>query len=101
MGSDLLEAEKDPLKKQLDPAEEEKLSGDMRELYDRLLPSAASEERRMKFVQKLETLLNSQWPGNEIKVHVFGSTGNKLCTSNSDGARLIMQIASKRDIILT
>ena len=72
-------------KKYLNPQEEEKLSGDMRELYDRLLPSAESEERRSKFVQKLESLLNKQWPRNDIKVHVFGSSGNMLCTSDSDG----------------
>ena len=72
-------------KKYLDPKEEGKLSGDMRELYDRLLPSRESEERRASFVQKLDHLLNDQWPGNKIKVHVFGSSGNMLCTSDSDG----------------
>ena len=72
-------------KKYLDPNEEGKLSGDMRELYDRLLPSNESEERRTKFVHKVETLLNKQWPGNSIKVFVFGSSGNKLYTTDSDG----------------
>lgn len=72
-------------KKYLDPAEEEKLSGDMRELYGRLLPSGESDQRRAKFVQKLEQILNQQWTGSEIKVHVFGSSGNMLCTSDSDG----------------
>ena len=72
-------------KKYLDPNEEKKLSGDMRELYDRLLPSNESEERRAKFVHKVETLLNKQWPGNNIKVFVFGSSGNKLYTTDSDG----------------
>lgn len=57
----------------------------MRELYDRILPSAESEERRAKFKQKLERILNEQWPGNDIKVHVFGSSGNMLCSSDSDG----------------
>ena len=72
-------------KKYLDPKEEGKLSGDMRELYDRILPSRESEERRAMFVQKLDRLLNKQWPGNKIEVHVFGSSGNMLCTSDSDG----------------
>jgi DNA polymerase sigma len=72
-------------KKTLDPDEDDKLSGDMRELYDRLLPTEDSERRRRSFVQKLERILHNEWPGNEFKVHVFGSSGNMLCTSDSDG----------------
>lgn len=85
IGGDLLERPRTPPKKYLNPAEEDKLSGDMRELYDRILPSKSSEERRAKFTQKLEHMLNQEWPGNEIKVHVFGSSGNMLCSSDSDG----------------
>ena len=85
LGGDRLERVTSGLKKQLDPNEEEKLSGDMRELYDRILPSTESEDRRAKFVEKLERILNGQWPGNHIKVHVFGSSGNLLCTTDSDG----------------
>ena len=73
------------VKKHLDPAEEEKLTGDMRELYDRLLPSAESEDRRARFVRKLEKILNDRWPGHGIKAHVFGSSGNLLCSNDSDG----------------
>ena len=29
--------------------------------------------------------LNERWPGYDIRVHVFGSSGNLLCTSDSDG----------------
>ena len=85
IGGDQLERAKAPPKKFLNPAEEGKLSGDMRELYDRILPSAESDQRRADFVQKLERILNEQWPGSDIKVHVFGSSGNKLCTNDSDG----------------
>lgn len=85
IGGDLLERPRTPPKKYLNPAEEDKLSGDMRELYDRILPSRNSEERRAKFTKKLEHMLNQEWPGNEIKVHVFGSSGNMLCSSDSDG----------------
>lgn len=85
VGGDLLERPKCMPKKYLNPMEENKLSGDMRELYDRILPSTESEIRRAKFVQKLEKILNERWPKNEIKVHVFGSSGNMLCTSDSDG----------------
>ncbi|OAX78035.1 hypothetical protein ACJ72_07660, partial [Emergomyces africanus] len=84
LGSELLPKELGPVKEQLDPADEKKLSGDMRELYDRLLPSEESEQRRLKFVNKLEKLLNKQWPGKDIRVRVFGSSGNKLCSSDSD-----------------
>lgn len=71
-------------KKVLEPDEHEKLSGDMRELYDRLLPSDESEERRALLVKKLERLLNEEWPGNDIRVNVFGSSGNLLSSSDSD-----------------
>ncbi|KAF2191535.1 hypothetical protein K469DRAFT_557178 [Zopfia rhizophila CBS 207.26] len=82
--SDPLEKAKEEPKKALDPNEEGKLSGDMRELYDRLLPTGESAERRLTFVKKLENILQSEWPGNEFKVHVFGSSGNLLYTSESD-----------------
>jgi len=85
VGGDLLERPKSIPKKFLNPMEENKLSGDMRELYDRILPSTESEIRRAKFVKKLEKILNERWPRDEIKVHVFGSSGNMLCTSDSDG----------------
>src|SRR5271170_5869955 len=76
LGPDKLEAEVKPLKAHLNPAEDEKLSGDMRELYDRLQPSAESEERRGCLLAKLEKLLNDKWPGHSIQVVVFGSSGN-------------------------
>jgi DNA polymerase sigma len=68
----------------LEPDEREKLSGDMRELYDRLLPSEESEERRAQLVKKLERILNEEWPGHDIRVNVFGSSGNLLSSSDSD-----------------
>ncbi|KAL1967704.1 hypothetical protein VTN77DRAFT_2961 [Rasamsonia byssochlamydoides] len=84
LGGDLLPEEKVGLKERLSPEEEEKLNREMGELYDRLLPSAESDDRRRQLVRKLEKLFNKQWPGNDIKVHVFGSSGNKLCSSDSD-----------------
>lgn len=85
IGGDQLERPKTMPKKYLNPQEEGKLSGDMRELYDRILPSEESDQRRAKFVKKLEQILNQQWRDSEIRVHVFGSSGNMLCTSDSDG----------------
>ncbi|KAF2714662.1 hypothetical protein K504DRAFT_7702 [Pleomassaria siparia CBS 279.74] len=82
--SDILDKAKEEPKKTLDPHEDEKLSGDMRELYDRLKPSGESTLRRRQFVDKLQNILETEWPGNEFKVHVFGSSGNMLYTSDSD-----------------
>lgn len=84
LGGDKLKPEQFPPKANLNPGEEAKLSGDMRELYDRLLPSEESEERRRNLVKKLENLLHGKWPGHSIRVNVFGSTGNKLGTKDSD-----------------
>ena len=89
LGSDKLESSPTKVKKHLEPDEEKKLSGDMRELYDRLQPTEESQNKRARFVNKLETLLDNRWPGNEIKVHVFGSSGNMLFTNDSDGMRLL------------
>ncbi|KAJ5104825.1 PAP/25A-associated [Penicillium alfredii] len=84
LGADILPQEKEGLKGRLNPTEEQKLSADIMDLYDRLLPSAESDDRRRQLVRKLEKLFNDQWPGHEIKAHVFGSSGNKLCSSDSD-----------------
>ncbi|KAL8733233.1 MAG: hypothetical protein Q9166_002250 [cf. Caloplaca sp. 2 TL-2023] len=84
VGGEQLERPTSMPKKYLNPVEEGKLSGDMRELYDRILPTKDSDDRRAKFVQKLERILNEKWPGNDIRVHVFGSSGNMLCTNESD-----------------
>lgn len=75
--------EKKP-KAALEPHEEDKLSGDMRELYDRLLPSDESERNRVELVKKLERIFQEEWPGSDIKVSVFGSSGNLLSSSDSD-----------------
>lgn len=83
-GNEELEPPKKEPKKTLQPYEDEKLSGDMRELYDRILPSEESEMRRAKLVKKLENILNDEWPGNGIRVNVFGSSGNLLSSSDSD-----------------
>ena len=85
IGDELLERPKHPPKKCLDRLENRKLNGDMKELYDRLLPTPESEARRKHFIGKLQTILNDRWPGYNISVHVFGSSGNLLCTSDSDG----------------
>lgn len=87
IGGDQLERAKAPPKKFLNTDQERKLRVDMRALYNRILPTKTSEHHRTLFVQKLDRILNGQWPGCEIQVHVFGSSGNLLCTSDSDGKR--------------
>ncbi|KAL1605051.1 hypothetical protein SLS60_004594 [Paraconiothyrium brasiliense] len=82
--SDILDKAKEEPKNSLDPHEDDKLSGDMRELYDRLQPTKENTQRRDKFVKKLQNILEIEFPGNEFKVHVFGSSGNQLYTSESD-----------------
>ncbi|KAF9894077.1 hypothetical protein FE257_009050 [Aspergillus nanangensis] len=84
LGADVLPEENEGLKEQLEPDEEKRLTADMLEVYDRLLPSAESDDRRRQLVRKLEKLFNDHWPGHDIKVNVFGSSGNKLCSSDSD-----------------
>lgn len=65
--------------------EEDKLAKDMRDLYDELLPTEQVEENRKRLVDKLEKIFNDEWPGHDIKVHLFGSSGNLLCSDSSDG----------------
>lgn len=73
------------IKSKLSPDEEKIVSADIKKLYQQLLPSPECELRRTKLVCKLEKLFNDKWPGHNILVHVFGSSGNSLCTDHSDG----------------
>ncbi|KAI0018135.1 hypothetical protein F4780DRAFT_771948 [Xylariomycetidae sp. FL0641] len=85
IGSDPLEkTDLSTVKSKLSEDEERKLTTDMRELYDRLQPTEKVEAKRHKLVQKLEKLLNDTWPGHDIQVHLFGSSGNLLCSDDSD-----------------
>jgi DNA polymerase sigma len=84
LGPDKLAAEPSEAAKRLTNDQEDALSRHIRELYGQLVPSIESEERRTKFIQKLETILHERWPGTSITVNVFGSTGNHLGTSDSD-----------------
>lgn len=94
IGDAPLEPPKEEPKKALSPDEEKKLSGDMRELYDRLLPTRDRDEKRLQFVDKLGRILRKEFPGNEFRVHVFGSSGNMLCTNESDGKKgLLMPVS--------
>lgn len=37
-----------------------------------LLPSAEALELRELFVQKLQRIVDTEWPGRDITVHLFG-----------------------------
>lgn len=74
------------IKSELSEEEERKLSTDMREVYNRILPSPEVEKNRETLVTKLEKIFNDEWPGHDIRVHRFGSSGNLLCSDDSDGA---------------
>ncbi|EXJ80380.1 hypothetical protein A1O1_08524 [Capronia coronata CBS 617.96] len=84
LGPDPLERVKSDLKTRLTHAEDEKLTADMEKLYEALQPTGESEERRSRFLDKLDKIFRSRWPTSSINVNVFGSTGNKLGTSDSD-----------------
>jgi DNA polymerase sigma len=73
------------VKSKLTEDEDRQLTTDMRELYDRLKPTSEGDLKRKMLVEKLEKLFNTEWPGHDIRVRVFGSSGNLLCTDESDG----------------
>ena len=84
LGPESLEPDSKAAAKNLNPKEEFRITKDMQALYAQLLPTDESEKRRQKLVEKLERLLKERWPGKQINVSVFGSTGNRLGTSDSD-----------------
>lgn len=107
IGDDKLESvELGKIKGKLTPEEEKKVASDMVEIYDKLKPSAEVEEKRMQLVRKLEKLFNDEWPGHDIKAHLFGSSGNLLCSDDSDGTLLLLAhdtllLTSAVDICIT
>lgn len=86
LGTDRLESVSlDKIKSQLSEDEEQMLTKEMGDMYARLKPSDEKQENRERFVEKLETIFNGEWPGHNIRVHIFGSSGNRLCSDDSDG----------------
>ncbi|KAG0204029.1 hypothetical protein BGX28_003908 [Mortierella sp. GBA30] len=63
---------------------EAKLSMEMVDLFEDLLPTESSHERRTMLIKKIENILQTEWPGQDIQAHPFGSTVNDLGTSSSD-----------------
>jgi DNA polymerase sigma len=86
LGTDRLEkVDLSKVKSKLTEEEEQRLNADLLKLYKQLLPTKPIEGNRKKLVAKLEKLFNDKWPGRDIKVHLFGSSGNNTCSDDSDG----------------
>lgn len=85
LGTDRLEkVDLSKVKSKLTEEEEQRLNADLLKLYKQLLPTKPIEGNRKKLVAKLEKLFNDKWPGRDIKVHLFGSSGNNTCSDDSD-----------------
>ncbi|KAF9945089.1 hypothetical protein BGZ70_004048 [Mortierella alpina] len=56
----------------------------MYNLFEGLLPTEESHLRRTKLINKIEHIVQTEWPGQDIKVLPFGSTVNDLGTNTSD-----------------
>ncbi|RKP24736.1 hypothetical protein SYNPS1DRAFT_23206 [Syncephalis pseudoplumigaleata] len=63
------------------PDKELKLTGDMLILYQALLPSMESVERRHRFVAKLQHIFNVEWPNRGAVVQLFGDVDICLMSS--------------------
>ncbi|EPE08392.1 poly rna polymerase cid11 [Ophiostoma piceae UAMH 11346] len=74
----------DKVKAKLSDEDEKKLTADIKELYSKLQPSDKTNKKRERFVNKLQLIFNEEWPGHDIRVHIFGSSGNMLCSDDSD-----------------
>lgn len=84
LGTDPLDRLKSEPKVRSTREEDENLTHDAQKLYEQLQPTTESENRRSKFIARLDSILHDRWPTSSIKVNVFGSTGNSLGTSDSD-----------------
>ncbi|CAP67680.1 uncharacterized protein PODANS_1_15710 [Podospora anserina S mat+] len=85
LGTDRLEkGDLERIPSRLSEENEKSLETEMNDLFRVLLPTQEVETKRQKLVNKLEKLFNDEWPGHDIKVHLFGSSGNLLCSDDSD-----------------
>lgn len=89
IGAEPLEPEKQEPLNDFNALDKEKLIKSIDDLYNELLPSKENVERRKNVVEKLRKILHEEWRDRDIDVSVFGSSGNLLCTSKSDGMSLL------------
>ncbi|KAJ3182459.1 hypothetical protein HDU85_002556 [Gaertneriomyces sp. JEL0708] len=62
----------------------DQVSGYLKEIYEGIRPSKASEEKRSRFLKALQRIINNNFIGLEIRAHFFGSSVNNLGSSSSD-----------------
>ncbi|KAJ3183926.1 hypothetical protein HDU87_006044 [Geranomyces variabilis] len=75
---------RNPQIRELDADSEMQLTMEINTLSNSLALSKDSYKLRMQFVDKVQGILDIEWPGKGIKAHVFGSTVNGLGTQTSD-----------------
>ncbi|KAG0054135.1 hypothetical protein BGZ83_011922 [Gryganskiella cystojenkinii] len=66
------------------PGAYEKISVAMTTLYQKLLPGPDYISKRSTLIRKIQSILNSTFPGAELKVEVFGSYASGLGSQSSD-----------------
>lgn len=85
LGVERLPREENAVREKLTAEEEKDLTGQiMRLVEEKLQPNSDVELRRRRFLDKLERIFNTVWPGHDIQVRAFGSTENKLSSKESD-----------------
>ncbi|KAI9007258.1 hypothetical protein BC832DRAFT_440380 [Gaertneriomyces semiglobifer] len=62
----------------------DQVSGYLKEIYEGIRPSKASEEKRSRFLKALQRIINNNFIGLDIRAHFFGSSVNNLGSSSSD-----------------
>ncbi|KAG0256271.1 hypothetical protein BGZ95_005543 [Linnemannia exigua] len=68
----------------LAPEREGRLTMEMYSLFETILPTEESHQRRTRLISKIEEIVETEWPGQDIRVLPFGSTINDLGTNTSD-----------------
>ncbi|KAF9124394.1 hypothetical protein BG015_005094, partial [Linnemannia schmuckeri] len=68
----------------LSPEREGRLTMEMYSLFETILPTEESHQRRTRLISKIEEIVETEWPGQDIRVLPFGSTINDLGTNTSD-----------------
>ncbi|KAF9132925.1 hypothetical protein BGW39_011013 [Mortierella sp. 14UC] len=68
----------------LTPELEGRLTMEMYSLFETILPTEESHQRRTRLISKIEEIVETEWPGQDIRVLPFGSTINDLGTNTSD-----------------
>ncbi|KAJ3361419.1 hypothetical protein GGF32_007343 [Allomyces javanicus] len=74
----------DEVPERLSPTVQPVLNMELLFMYEWLRPTPAQMIARQKLVDKLQMILDVEWPHRSVVVHPFGSSVNQLCTRNSD-----------------